>query len=165
MSLRTRFKDTLMWSLIIASLALMIYNTTRNSKGVAPSPSEPEIQVETNLTGLQSKDSNGKEFVLPSNARYLLSFLTIECGPCQRQIEYLNREVETGRYDKVIGIFYESKWKLIDFQSHHHPKFLCLLRGVDRSSLSLSLTTFPQTAEVKDGKVTRVWVGVQEAFD
>lgn len=152
--------------MVSASLALMLYNTIvyYQDHNEVKEP-EAEIKTGTILTGCTLRDIAGKESILPDKGRLLLAFLTTECGPCQRQTQPLNAAVKSGDYDKVIGIFFEPTNKVESFISSFKPEFVCLLDYRGDLNGKLNLTTFPQTVEIQNGEVVKVWLGVQEQFD
>lgn len=164
MRVRGRIKGPTTWALLAGSFLLMAYNTYSYRRAANPSVSRPEVPDHAMLAGLRFKRTNGGEFVIPSSGRYLISFLTVECGPCQRQVEYLNRVTREGEYSAVLGVFSDSLRRVADFESAFDPQFTSLIRTSLSSDPMLELSTFPQTVEISNGVVVKRWLGVQESF-
>lgn len=151
--------------MIAASLLLMLRITAVDyGKGRAHEASELEVERGTNLSGFRLTQLDGQEFVIPSEGNYLICFLTSGCAPCQQQVQALNEVVRRREYAKVIGVFFEPAARVAEFESTFKPEFLCLLDRQAELATGLRLSTFPQTIEVRDGKVIKGWVGQQPGF-
>lgn len=165
MQLRNRISDILIWFMVVASLMMMIYNTSINYAR-KPLSATPEIEIEpgTDLAGFRLTATNGEEFIIPAEGRYLISFLTTGCGACQQQIPILNEISGREHYRQVLGVLFEPVGKITEFESAFKPKFRCLIDSEGDLAGVLRLTVFPQTVEIDDGKVTHSWSGLQREF-
>lgn len=158
-------KEALLWTMIAASLVLMLRNAAVNyGWSRAPETYEPEIASGTDLSGFRLKQLGGQEFVIPSEGALLISFLTSGCAPCQQQVQALNEAVRRQKYAKVIAVFFEPATLVAEFEATLKPEFLCTIDAEGALANSLRLSTFPQTVEIKNGAVIRGWVGKQSGF-
>jgi hypothetical protein len=158
-------KDLLLWSMVGLSLLLMIYSVavdrgTRNAEDRAP-----EIEIGVKLGGFDLKDTKGARAVIPAEGAFLIAFLTSDCGPCQKQVEALNKAARDGHYREVIGVFFEDPVKVRDFETTFSPAFKCLIDIDGALNQTLNLSVYPHIVELQNGGVTRVWVGKQEQLD
>jgi peroxiredoxin len=166
MGSRRAIKETLIWAMTGASFLLLAYNTLLY-RGSRHGPALARMGIETgaSLGEFTLKGLDGTEFALSKNRRYLVSFLTTVCPACQTQVHGLNRVAESGKYDRVIGVFFETRKSVEQFKATFAPEFSCLYDPGGKLNTRLNLSTFPQTIELIDGKVNRGWVGSQESFD
>jgi len=151
-----------------ASLLLMGYNTWARWEGDRRIKLPPTAQIKTgeHLANFQLKHTNDEDFFIPGNGRYLLSFMTTECGACQKQVNSLNELARsTGNYAGIGAVFFQSANKVKEFQTSFNPEFTCLLDHNGQLASKLQLNTFPQTIELVDGVVVKSWVGLQAKFE
>ena len=165
MQITGKIKEALFWLMAGGAFLLMIYNTMLYTRvGIRPEAPVSEIENGTTLAGFSLKELDGKDFVIPSKGRYLVSFLTTGCGPCQMQVATLNRTSDLGSYDKVLAVFFEPRAKVEQFKVEFNAEIPCLIDYKATINTRLNLSSFPQTVELDDGTVIRSWVGVHDSF-
>ncbi len=172
MAAQHKLKEVLFWTLTGGAFLLMIYNTVlyyrlQNSNRPTILPAEETVEIEpgTALEQVNLRMLNGESFSLPTKGRYLIAFLTTGCGPCQTQVQYLNKAAKLPNYDKVLAIFFEPQTAVAEFQSQFQPEFLCLRDDTGRLNDRLRLRSFPQSVDLRDGVVAQSWIGTQERFE
>ncbi len=168
MKIKTNFKEWLLWLMVGTSLLLMGFNTwvRWDGNGRTQQPPSPQIKPGEYLANFQLKHTNDEDFFIPGNGRYLLSFMTTECGACQKQVNSLNELARSAEnYAGVSAVFFEPASKVKEFQSSFNPAFSCLLDHNGQLASRLQLNTFPQTIELVDGVVAKSWVGLQTKFE
>lgn len=159
-------KEVLLWSMIAVAIGLLLFNTLAYRKlqqSLPPKDATPEIEAGISLAGLTLKALDGSVYAIPDKGKLLVAFLTTGCDACQTQVAALNDALKSGNYTQVIGVFADLPERVAKFKDIHNPQFLCL---TDESGKvhELKLRTFPQTIELHDTVVQRVWVGKQEVF-
>lgn len=162
----TRIKELLFWLLAAGAFLMMLHNAalyyyTRRT----PLP-QPRIDVPNGarLAGFQLKDLEGREFAIPSEGKYLISFLTTDCEACHIQIRHLDKAADTKTYQMVFGVFAEDTERVRRFMTDLRPAFPCFIDSERRLTSLLKLKNLPQTVEIRDGVIIRAWVGTQESF-
>lgn len=162
----TKTKELMFWLLTCGAFLLMLHNAvlyyTRNAALTKPAIDVPNG---ARLAGFKLKDSEGNEFAIPSEGRYLISFLTTDCDACHIQVTHLNRAADTKSYQMVVGVFGEDTERVGRFITDLRPEFPCFIDNESRLTNLLKLKNLPQTVEIRDGVVVRAWVGTQETFD
>lgn len=168
MEKKSKFKEWLLWLMVGTSLVLMVYNTSARwaANSRTQRPLAAQVKTGEHLANFQLKHTDDRDFFIPGNGRYLLSFMTTKCGACQKQVNSLNELARSTKdYAGVGAVFFEPANKVREFRSSFNPAFTCLLDHNGQLASKLQINTFPQTIELVDGVVIKSWVGLQTRFE